>query len=142
MRSSLCAFRSFSLARSRNVLHTRSNCLSGIPGRLYASISAADLKFGQPLHETHAHLLGAGERESVRLCYECPVNTCRIPVTPGISALEYATRRTKLAAHLPDNAIAVLASSDIKYRSGTVFYEFHQNPDFFYLTGMNLPSSF
>lgn len=32
--------------------------------RTYATIvSAADLKFGQPVHETHPHLLKAGESE-------------------------------------------------------------------------------
>jgi intermediate cleaving peptidase 55 len=35
--------------------------------RGYASISAAELKFGQPLHETHPHLLGPGEREFMLL---------------------------------------------------------------------------
>ena len=62
-------------------------------------------------------------------------------VTPGISAQEYADRRSKLAASLPDNGIAILASSDIKYRSGSVFYEFHQNSNFFYLTGFNEPDA-
>jgi len=57
------------------------------------------------------------------------------PVTPGISALEYHERRANLAKALPKNTIAVLASSDIKYRSGAVFYEFHQEPNFYYLTG-------
>ena len=56
-------------------------------------------------------------------------------VTPGITALEYAQRRSKLAAKLPKDAIAILAASEIKYRSGAVFYEFHQDSDFFYLTG-------
>ncbi|KAL2366612.1 hypothetical protein RJZ56_000445 [Blastomyces dermatitidis] len=85
--------------------------------RFYASVSAAELRFGQPLHETHPHILKAGE------------------LTPGITALEYAHRRSKLASKLPKNAIAVVAASDIKYRSGSVFYEYHQDPDFFYLTG-------
>ena len=31
--------------------------------RQYASVSAAELQFGQPLHETHPHLLKAGERK-------------------------------------------------------------------------------
>ncbi|KAI9772374.1 MAG: hypothetical protein M1835_006278 [Candelina submexicana] len=91
--------------------------------RSYASVSAAELQFGQPLHETHPHLLKAGE------------------VTPGISAVEYALRRSKLAARLPNNAIAIIAASDTKYRSGAVFYEFHQHPDFFYLTGFNEPEA-
>jgi len=56
-------------------------------------------------------------------------------VTPGISALEYAQRRTKLAEALPPNSIAILAAADTKYRSGSVFYKFHQEPNFYYLTG-------
>ena len=56
-------------------------------------------------------------------------------VTPGITALEYSQRRSKLAARLPKNSIAVLAASEIKYRSGAVFYDFHQDSNFFYLTG-------
>ncbi|KLJ09957.1 xaa-Pro aminopeptidase [Blastomyces silverae] len=91
--------------------------------RFYASVSAAELRFGQPLHETHPHILKAGE------------------LTPGITALEYAHRRSKLASKLPKNAIAVVAASDIKYRSGSVFYEYHQDPDFFYLTGFNEPGA-
>src|ERR1700712_238165 len=62
-------------------------------------------------------------------------------VTPGVTAQEYADRRSKLAASLPDNGIAILAASDTKYRSGAVFYEFHQEPNFFYLTGFNEPEA-
>ncbi|KAJ9667376.1 aminopeptidase [Coniosporium apollinis] len=62
-------------------------------------------------------------------------------VTPGITALEYHQRRAKLAGALPPNSIAILAASDIKYRSGAVFYEFHQDPDFFYLTGFKEPQA-
>ena len=56
-------------------------------------------------------------------------------VTPGISAQEYYDRRVKLAKALPPNSVAILAASDVKYRSGAVFYKFHQDPDFLYLTG-------
>lgn len=91
--------------------------------RPFSSVNAADLSFGQPLHETHPHLLKPGE------------------LTPGISAREYAERRTKLASKLPDNAIAIVAASDVQYRSGNVFYQFHQDPDFFYLTGFNEPEA-
>ena len=62
-------------------------------------------------------------------------------VTPGITAVEYALRRAKLAAALPPGGIAVISSASVKYRSGPVFYEFHQNPDFFYLTGFLEPES-
>jgi intermediate cleaving peptidase 55 len=59
-----------------------------------------------------------------------------VPVTPGITAQEYYDRRVKLAKALPPNSIAILAASDVKYRSGAVFYKFHQDPDFLYLTGI------
>ena len=91
--------------------------------RTYASVHASDLTFGQPLHETHPHLLRPGE------------------LTPGITAVEYAQRRNQLAARLPENAIAIIAASDIVFRSGHAFYEFHQDPDFFYLTGFNEPEA-
>ncbi|KAL8866863.1 MAG: hypothetical protein Q9174_006032 [Haloplaca sp. 1 TL-2023] len=85
--------------------------------RSYASVSAADEQFGQPVHETHPHLLKPGE------------------LTPGITALEYAQRRSKLASKLSNNGIAILAAADVKYRSGAVFYDYHQESNFFYLTG-------
>ncbi|RKF58388.1 Intermediate cleaving peptidase 55 [Erysiphe neolycopersici] len=89
----------------------------------YSSISAAKLQFGQPLYETHPHLIKPGE------------------VTPGITALEYSNRRSRLCSSLPENSIVISASSSIKYRSGAVFYEFHQDSNFFYLTGFNEPDA-
>ncbi|KAK4150325.1 peptidase M24, structural domain-containing protein [Chaetomidium leptoderma] len=92
--------------------------------RNYAtSISAAELEFGQPVHETHPHILKAGE------------------ITPGITAQEYADRRAKLAFSLPDGAVAVLAAAETKYRSGPVFYPFRQESNFLYLTGFSEPQS-
>lgn len=86
-------------------------------------VSAADLQYGQPLHETHPHLLKPGE------------------LTPGITALEYHHRRADLARKLPRDSIAILPAADLKYRSGAVFYEFHQEPNFFYLTGFTEPEA-
>ncbi|KAF1349824.1 peptidase M24 [Delphinella strobiligena] len=99
----------------------RASFLSQLPRRTI--VSAAELQFGQPLHETHPHLIAPGD------------------LTPGISALEYHHRRANLAKSLPKNSVAVLASSDVKYRSGAVFYEFHQEPNFYYLTGFHEPDS-
>ncbi|RFU35076.1 hypothetical protein B7463_g1189, partial [Scytalidium lignicola] len=62
-------------------------------------------------------------------------------LTPGISAQEYEDRRSRLAASLPEGGIAILPSSDIKYRSGAVFYEFHQESNFSYLTGFHEPEA-
>ncbi|KAL6714373.1 aminopeptidase [Lecanora helva] len=73
--------------------------------------------------------------------YEKPFTYRWSPVTPGITALEYAQRRSRLAAKLPKNGIAIIAASDVKYRSGAVFYDFHQDSDFFYLTGFNEPEA-
>ncbi|CAK7212019.1 aminopeptidase [Sporothrix bragantina] len=89
----------------------------------YATISAADMLFGQPVHETHPHILEAGE------------------LTPGITAQEYYDRRCALAAALPADSAAILRSSDVKYRSGAVFFPFRQESDFFYLTGFNEPDA-
>ena len=111
-------------------------CISLLQLRSYTSaIPAAALHFGQSLHETHPHLLKAGERMG------SPTPNGRdllkiSTVTPGITAQEYAQRRSRLAAKLPNNGIAILAAADVKYRSGAVFYDFHQDPNFFYLTGM------
>ncbi|KAJ5702240.1 hypothetical protein N7488_009788 [Penicillium malachiteum] len=87
------------------------------------SVGAADLKFGQPLHETHPHLLDPGE------------------LTPGIKAIEYAQRRSKLANRLPEGAVAILAASEVKYRAPGIFHEYHQESNFFYLTGFNEPNA-
>lgn len=57
-------------------------------------------------------------------------------MTPGITAQEYYDRRANLAKALPPNSIAILAASDVKFRSGAVFYKFHQDSDFLYLTGI------
>ena len=63
-------------------------------------------------------------------------------MTPGITALEYWKRRTQLARKLPKGAVAIFAASDVKFRSPpAVFYEFHQDSNFFYLTGFNEPDS-
>jgi intermediate cleaving peptidase 55 len=108
--------------------------------RSYASVSAAELQFGQPLHETHPHLLGPGERVYIYLTrwrgsFQLMALLTLETVTPGITAHEYAHRRSKLANRLPKNAIAVLAAADIKYKAPGIFYEYHQDSDFFYLTG-------
>ena len=108
---------------------TKSIPASTPPSRTYSTpsgptvVSAADLEFGQPVYETHPHLLQPGE------------------LTPGITAQEYHERRSKLAFALPENGIAVLASSELKYRSGAVFFPFRQDSNFLYLTGFSEPDS-
>lgn len=102
-----------------------------------ASTAASKLQFGQPLHETHPHLLKAGERKFFILISPRTklLTDAIVKVTPGITALEYAQRRSKLASKLPRNAIAIIFASDVKFRSNAVFYEFQQDSNFFYFTG-------
>lgn len=90
---------------------------------MISTVHAAELTFGQPLHETHPHLLRPGE------------------LTPGITAQEYANRRTSLAQKLPKGAVAIVAAAELVQRTGSCFYEFHQDPDFLYLTGFNEPEA-
>lgn len=88
-----------------------------------STVHASDLSFGQPLHETHPHLVQPGE------------------LTPGITAQEYYERRQRLAQKLPKGAVAIVAAADLVQRTGSCFYEFYQDPDFLYLTGYNEPEA-
>ncbi|GKT94209.1 metallopeptidase family M24 [Colletotrichum tofieldiae] len=97
----------------------RPSSFTGHPLRRYSAVSAAELQFGQPVHETHPHILKTGE------------------ITPGITAQEYWERRARLAEKLPDNGVAILAAADLKYRSGAVFFPYRQESNFLYLTGWN-----
>ncbi len=53
----------------------------------------------------------------------------------------YAARREALRKNLPASSAALLFANDEKIRSNDVEYEFHQHPDFFYLTGLNEPNA-
>ncbi|KAF2097728.1 xaa-pro dipeptidase app [Rhizodiscina lignyota] len=123
MTSSLRLLSSATRVRRRCIRPLCGSLLKTAQRQTRGLVSAAELQFGQPLHETHPHLLQPGE------------------LTPGITALEYAQRRERIAKALPANSIAILSASDLKYRSGVVFYEYHQDADFFYLTGFNEPEA-
>ncbi|KAK2613070.1 aminopeptidase [Conoideocrella luteorostrata] len=84
-----------------------------------AAVSAANLKFGQPVHETHPHILTAGE------------------LTPGITAQEYANRRAALASSMTEGGVAVLHAASLRFKSGAVFHPYRQESNFFWLTGWN-----
>ncbi|RYP71203.1 hypothetical protein DL771_005003 [Monosporascus sp. 5C6A] len=88
-----------------------------------AGVPASQLLFGQPVHETHPHLLAPGE------------------LTPGITAVEYHERRAALCGALPPGSAVLLPSAPVKYRSGAVFYAFRQETNFLYLTGFSEPES-
>ncbi|KJZ74648.1 hypothetical protein HIM_05998 [Hirsutella minnesotensis 3608] len=95
--------------------------------RRYASVPAASLRFGQPVYETHPHILKPGERK-----FSPP--PC---LTPGITAKEYADRRAALAHAMGEGGVAVLSAASLQYKSGAVFHPYRQESNFFWLTGWN-----
>jgi intermediate cleaving peptidase 55 len=62
-------------------------------------------------------------------------------LTPGITALEYFQRRITLAEEIPSRSVAIVVGSSVQFASGSVFYDFQQNNDLFYLSGWNEPDS-
>ncbi|KAK0742402.1 peptidase M24, structural domain-containing protein [Apiosordaria backusii] len=62
-------------------------------------------------------------------------------LTQGITAREYASRRSRLSQSLPQDGVAILAAADLKYRSGAVFFPYRQDSNFLYLTGFLEPES-
>lgn len=50
-------------------------------------------------------------------------------------------RRDALRALMDDSSVAVIFSSGVQPRSNDVSYEFHQDPDFYYLTGLREPDA-
>ncbi|HIA12652.1 MAG TPA: M24 family metallopeptidase [Flavobacteriales bacterium] len=58
---------------------------------------------------------------------------------PALDKEFHAKKREDLRAIMPENSAAIIFSSSIKNRSNDVDFEFHQDPNFFYLTGLNEP---
>lgn len=50
-------------------------------------------------------------------------------------------RRTKLREKLPANSLAVFFANPVRNRSNDVDYVYHQDPDFYYLTGYKEPNA-
>lgn len=53
----------------------------------------------------------------------------------------YKARREMLRNKMPDSSVSILFSSPERNRSNDVDYTFHQDPSFFYLTGITEPNS-
>lgn len=58
-----------------------------------------------------------------------------------LSANFHEGRRNALRELMEDNSVAVLFSAPIRNRSNDVDYEYHQDPNFYYLTGLREPHS-
>lgn len=50
-------------------------------------------------------------------------------------------RREALRTLMADNSVAVFFSAPIRNKSNDVYYPYHQNPDFYYLTGFTEPDA-
>jgi Xaa-Pro aminopeptidase len=50
-------------------------------------------------------------------------------------------KRDELRSKMPQGAVAILFASPVKNRSNDVDYEYKQNPNFYYLTGLNEPNA-
>ncbi|MEJ7645251.1 MAG: aminopeptidase P N-terminal domain-containing protein [Chryseolinea sp.] len=58
-----------------------------------------------------------------------------------LSADFHKERREKLRAILPPNSVAVFFANAVRNRANDVNYIYHQDPDFFYLTGYREPDA-
>lgn len=101
-------------------------------------MDAAQVQFGQPVHETHPHLLQSGERRCLPISSTCPIrfhppNT--YAVTPGITAQEYHDRRVAFCSRLPKGSVVLVEAASLKWASNSVFYPHRQDINFLYLTG-------
>ncbi len=61
--------------------------------------------------------------------------------TDFLSSTFHQDRRQKLREKLPANSVAAFFSNPVRNRANDVDYQFHQDPDFYYLTGYKEPQS-
>ena len=61
--------------------------------------------------------------------------------TSKLSPQHYKNKRKLFREHLPEKSVAVIFSAPIKNRANDVDYVYHQDPNFFYLTGWHQPHS-
>ena len=53
----------------------------------------------------------------------------------------HKSRRDAVRSMMPDNSVAVFFASAVRNRANDVDYIYHQDPDFYYLTGYNEPNA-
>jgi Xaa-Pro aminopeptidase len=59
--------------------------------------------------------------------------------TDLLDASFFAKNREKLRQEMPKNSVAVLFANPVRNRSNDINYEYHQDPNFYYLTGLREP---
>ncbi|MFN3916707.1 MAG: aminopeptidase P N-terminal domain-containing protein [Flavobacteriales bacterium] len=58
-----------------------------------------------------------------------------------LSPAFHKQKRSELRAKMPQGAVAILFATPVKNRSNDVNYEYKQDPNFYYLTGLNEPNA-
>ena len=69
------------------------------------------------------------------------LNTNSQTINNSLSKEFHASRRAILRSKMPKNAVAVIFSNPIRNRANDVDYIFHQDPNFYYLTGYKEPNA-
>ncbi len=69
------------------------------------------------------------------------INQFGIYDTDLLPASFHKKNREKLRSFMPNNSVAVFFSSPVKNRSNDVDFQYHQDPNFYYLTGLREPHS-
>jgi len=69
------------------------------------------------------------------------LNQYAIYDTDLLPAFFHKRNRTNLRELMPNNSVAIFFSNAIKNRSNDVDFQYHQDPNFYYLTGLKEPNS-
>ena len=87
---------------------------------------------------TSCNLLSQDKKET-----KTPINPHEVGVydTDLLPASFHTDRREQLRNLMPDSSVAIFFSAPIRNRSNDVDFEYHQDPNFRYLTGLNEPHS-
>ncbi len=75
------------------------------------------------------------------LCFSLIVLSAQDKPTDYLSADFHKERRAKARSLMPPNSVAVFFSNAERNRSNDVDYIYHQDPDFYYLTGYKEPNA-
>ena len=59
----------------------------------------------------------------------------------GISNEFHLKNRNNLRDQMPENSVSVLFSNPVRNRSNDVYYSYHPDPNYYYLTGWREPHS-
>ncbi|KAJ3364602.1 hypothetical protein GGF31_008990 [Allomyces arbusculus] len=113
------------------------------PSSLIATVAAVAARTSNAVHRTWRRgLATAMDRATQPLPHTHPdLFKSAAELTPGITSMEYESRRAKLMSQLPDGAVAVLVGNPTTFASNKIFNVFQQNTDFLYLTGLDEPDA-